>query len=81
MFNVNASATAKDNAFDREKILESTNVFNLGYHAGAGVEYRLGGSTAAIGGIRWTSGLTDVTDTDKANITLNAISVHIGILF
>jgi len=81
MFNVNAFATSKDHTFDKEKIQESTHVFNLGYHAGAGVEYRLGGSTALIGGIRWTSGLTDVTENDKANITLNAISIHMGILF
>lgn len=81
MVNVNARATAMDDSFEKENIPESTRVFNLGYHAGAGVEYRLGGSTAAIGGIRWTSGLTDVTDNDRANITLNSISIHLGILF
>ncbi|MCK5134334.1 MAG: PorT family protein [Bacteroidales bacterium] len=81
MVNINASATSKDETFDKENIQESTNLFNLGYHVGAGVEYRLGGSTSAIGGIRWSSGLTDVTSNDKANVTLNAISIHLGILF
>ena len=81
MININANATTKDGTLSKENIREETQLFNLGYHAGIGVEYRLGGSTAAIGGIRWTSGLTDVTDNDKANITVKAISIHLGILF
>lgn len=81
MININARASTKDDLFFKEDISDNTHLFNLGYHAGIGVEYRLGGSTAAIGGIRWSSGLTDVTDNDKANITINAISIHLGILF
>ena len=81
MVNINASATSQDKTFDKGDIKGSTNLFNLGYHVGAGVEYRLGGNTSAIGGLRWTSGLTDVTSNDGANITLNAISIHLGILF
>ena len=71
----------ESNGFEDERIKEEVNLFNLGYHAGIGVEYRLGGSTAAIGGIRWSSGLTDVTSNDRANVTMNAISIHIGVLF
>ncbi len=81
MFNINAFATTQDELFDKENIRKDSRLFNLGYHAGIGVEYRLGGSTAAIGGIRWSSGLTDVTENDNAKITLNAISIHLGILF
>jgi len=81
MININAFATTKDDVFNKENIREGTKLFNLGYHAGIGVEYRLGGSTSAVGGIRWSSGLTDVTGNDKANITINAISIHLGILF
>ncbi len=81
MININAFATSKDDVFHKENIREVTNLFNLGYHAGIGIEYRLGGTTAAVGGIRWSSGLTDVTGSDKANITMNSISIHMGILF
>lgn len=81
MINLNAKATSEDASIDKEDIRESVNLFCLGYHAGLGVEYKLGGSTAVIGGIRWTSGLTDVTDNDRANVQLNAISIHLGILF
>ena len=81
MINLNAKATSEDASIDKEDIRESVNLFCLGYHAGLGIEYKLGGSTAVIGGIRWTSGLTDVTDNDRANVKLNAISIHMGILF
>jgi hypothetical protein len=81
MININAKATSIDASLDKENIQENTNVFCLGYHAGIGVEYKLGGSTAAVGGIRWTSGLTDVTKNDRSNVKMNAISVNLGILF
>ncbi|MCD4711315.1 MAG: PorT family protein [Bacteroidales bacterium] len=81
MINLNAKATSVDASIDKEDIRESVNLFCLGYHAGLGVEYKLGGSTAVIGGMRWTSGLTDVTDNDRANVKLNALSIHLGILF
>ncbi len=81
MININGKATTDDGVLDKEDIRESIHLFCLGYHAGVGVEYKLGGSTAAIGGIRWSSGLTDVTDNDNANVKINAISIHLGILF
>ena len=81
MFRLNAKATSDDASFDKEDISESTILFNLGYHVGAGVEYKLGGSTALIGGVRWTGGLTDVTDNDRANVKTNVISINLGILF
>lgn len=81
MININAFTSSEDDTFNRESTRENTNFFNLGYHVGAGVEYRLGGSTALVGGLRWSSGLTDVTANDGAKITLNAISIHLGVQF
>lgn len=81
MININAKGTTEDGTLDDETISETTRLFNLGYHAGLGVEYRLGGNTAIIGGLRWTAGLTDVTENDKANVALRSVSLHIGVLF
>ncbi|MFO7932863.1 MAG: porin family protein [Bacteroidales bacterium] len=81
MFNINAFSTSDDETFDKENNRGNTNLFNLGYHLGAGVQYRLGGSTALVGGVRWSSGLTDVTGNDEAKITLNAISINLGVQF
>lgn len=81
MINIAARVTSKDDSFEKENIREETRLFNLGYHVGIGVEYRLGGNTSAVGGVRWSSGLTDVTGSDQANVNTRALSIHLGILF
>lgn len=81
MFNINAHISSEDGTFDKQYIKDSIVSFGLGYHVGAGFEYRLGGNTAAIGGVRWTSGLTNVTENDGVNLSTNAISIHLGLLF
>ncbi len=81
MINLNAKASSEEASFEKEDIKESIHTFYLGYHVGLGIEYNLGGSTSLIGGIRWSSGFTDVTDNDRANVTLNSISLHLGVLF
>ncbi|MBN1132796.1 MAG: outer membrane beta-barrel protein [Bacteroidales bacterium] len=81
MININAHATSDDRLFERESIRENINLFNLNYFVGISAIYRLGGRTAVIGGLRWSSGFTDVTGNDKVNINLNAISLHIAIQF
>ncbi|MDF1575294.1 MAG: porin family protein [Bacteroidales bacterium] len=81
MFNLNGKATSNEAFMDKEDIRDNIHLFHLAYHAGLGVEYKLGGSTAFLGGIRWTSGLTDVTKNDRANVKINTVSIHLGILF
>jgi len=81
MVNINAKASSNEAAMDKRDVRDDINLFNLGYHAGLGAEYKLGGSTAVIGGLRWTAGLTDVTKNDLANVKTNTISIHLGILF
>jgi opacity protein-like surface antigen len=81
MININAKASSDQASFNKEDIKESTNIFCLGYHVGLGLEYKLAGNTALLGGVRWTSGLIDVTDNDRANVKINALSIHLGVLF
>jgi hypothetical protein len=81
MINLNAKATSEPASLEKEDVRESMNLFTLGYHAGLGVEYTLGGRTALIGGLRWSSGLTDVTDNDRANVKFNTLTIHLGVLF
>lgn len=81
MFNINAHTTSDDETVFKENIQENIDLFNLNYYAGANAEYRLGGNTMIIGGVRWSAGFTDITDNDRASIKLNSIALHIGILF
>ena len=78
---INAKGTSDNGVLDKHDIVESIHRFSLGYHAGLGIEYQLGGNTALIGGLRWQAGLTDITDNDQANVKTNLISVHLGVLF
>lgn len=81
MVNISALVSSNDEIYDKESVRESIQVFNLGYHAGIGIEYRLGGNTALVGGIRWTSGLIDISSEDDANVLTKALSFHLGVLF
>jgi hypothetical protein len=81
MVNISALVSSTDDVYDKESVRESIHVFNLGYHAGIGIEYRLGGNTAVVGGVRWTSGLIDISSPDDANILTKALSIHLGVLF
>ena len=81
MVNINAKGTNSQAGMDKDDVRESMHLFSLGYHAGLGVEYTLGGNTALIGGLRWSAGLTDVSKNDRANVKTSAVSIHLGILF
>ena len=81
MFNINANTTSSVNSFSKDDIRESIHLFNLNYFVSALAEYRLGGNTALVGGIRWSSGFTDITKNDRANIRNNAIGIHLGVIF
>lgn len=85
MINLNARVSSDTESangpLDRKGIKNSMNLFHLGYHLGAGVEHRLGGNTAIIGGVRWTSGITNISKKDGADLILNSLSINIGILF
>ena len=81
MININAKVSSDQASYKKEDIKESTQIFCLGYHIGLGMEYKLAGNTALIGGVRWTSGLIDVTDNDRANVKINGLAIHLGVLF
>ncbi len=81
LFNTRATTSSEDLGFVRENIKPETNSFSMNYFAEIGVEYRLAGNTAVVGGIKWSAGFNDVTKNDFANNNLNSIALHLGILF
>lgn len=81
MFNINAHISSEDGIYEKDDIKNSISTFCMGYHAEGGFEYRLGGDTALLGGVRWASGLTNVTENDGTNLSPNVISIHLGLQF
>jgi hypothetical protein len=68
-----------------EKSTGELKFFNLGYHISAGIEYSLGGSTAAILGLGFQNNFLDVTKDlgkqPKDRITHKLLRFEIGIIF
>jgi hypothetical protein len=68
-----------------EKSTDELKFFNLGYHITAGIEYSLGGSTAALLGLNFENNFLDVTKDlgkqPKDRITHKLLSFKIGIIF
>jgi hypothetical protein len=66
-----------------------TNLFQMGFHIGGGIEYSLGGSTKILAEIDYLGGLTDIAKTemyiqDAARNELEVLSnvaLRLGILF
>ncbi len=69
-----------------EKIKDDVRFINLGWEAGAGVEYALGGNTSFVGGLFFNNGITDAIKTQKATgldgkVVGNYLALRIGIIF
>jgi hypothetical protein len=68
-----------------EKANEELKMFNLSYHIMAGVEYGLGGNTAAVLGIGFENNFLDVTKDNGTQpvdkVTHKLVSVRLGVNF
>ncbi len=81
MLRLKANISSETLDYNRLNISSNINFFNLNYFAEVGIEYRLGGNTALIAGLKWSAGFTDVTSNDFVNTNLNSAGLHLGILF
>ncbi len=68
-----------------EKAMAELKIFNLSYHIIAGIEYGLGGNTAAIFGLGFHNNFLDVTkdngEQPEDKVTHRMISIRLGINF
>ena len=84
MININAIGLTTDKKIDSESINDEINLFNLGYHLEIGMQYSLGGQTALQFGLNYQNGILDITtdgENQPAEILLNSVSLHCGIIF
>lgn len=72
-------------AIKGEKANDELRMFNLSYHIMAGIEYGLGGNTAAILGIGFENNFLDVTKDNGTQpvdkVTQRMVSVRLGVTF
>ncbi|MCB8994376.1 MAG: PorT family protein [Bacteroidales bacterium] len=81
MVNIRDRASDASGVLDKSNIADEIMLFNMNYFLNLGVQYSLGGSTALIGGLGYSSGFVDVTSRSVDKITVNTLSLKIGILF
>ena len=85
MFRLKATASTDNNILQKNNINDETNLFNMLYYVGAGMEYSLGGNTALIFGFYYSRTFLDIT-TDILNkppdhLNANILSLRLGVLF
>jgi hypothetical protein len=81
MINVRDRASDVSETLDSENIADAVQLFNMNYFINLGIQYSLGGSTALIGGLGYSSGFLDVTTGEKDKITVNTFTIKVGVLF
>ena len=79
--NVKATGDVESVGIKGEDIRDEINFFMMSYFFGGGLEYSLGGNTALIGGIYWSSGILDVTVNEAYRANLSGITLRVGIKF
>lgn len=78
---IKSTAQSDDNEFNDVNIDEEINLFNLGYHIGAGVEYSIGGNSAITVNIIYTNGFLDITKREEDKIVMSNVALKIGLMF
>jgi opacity protein-like surface antigen len=78
---MNIKATGISGNLLNDNISDEINLFNMGYHFGAGAEYSLGGNTAVVFGITYSNGFSDITKNTNDKITTSSFAIRLGLLF
>ncbi len=79
--NIKSRADASDNQLEDDNISDETNLFNLSYFFGGGIEYSLGGNTALFTSINYYNGFIDVLKSKNSKETMSIFSLSVGIMF
>lgn len=84
MVNVKSTANVKAISLSKAGVGKEINLFYMAYHISAGLEYKIVGNTAAVVGITYMNGFTDVTDnydTATEKTVMHCFEVHLGLMF
>lgn len=79
--NIRAQFTAEKAGLLDEDIKEEVRLFFMSYFIGGGIEYSLGGNTALITGLYYTSGFLDIRTTEDYGIRTGSLALRLGVKF
>lgn len=82
---ISSKADIPSGSIEDENIEEEINMFNLGYHLAAGIEYSLGGNTSLAFGLGYDNNFIDITKDNEGQpvdkIRQNIVRFKLGINF
>lgn len=79
--NVGSRGTSTGNSLNKDNIPKETNILNMSYFFGGGVEYNIGGQTSIIACLLFNNGFVDVLTDDDHKAIQNYLTIRIGVLF
>ncbi len=79
--NIRALAGAPGTDISDEDIMDEVRLFMMSYFIGGGLEYSLGGNTAWMAGIYFTSGFWDIRKTEDYKAYIGSVSIRLGVKF
>jgi hypothetical protein len=79
--NIGSRATSTGNGLNKDNVPRETNLLNMSYFFGGGVEYHIGGQTSLLAGIFFNNGFFDVLSNDNHKAVMNYLTFRVGVLF
>jgi len=81
LINIGARASSTGNGLNKDNVPEETNLFNMTYYFGGGLEYNIGGQTSLVAGIIFNNGFIDVLSNNDHKAVSNFLTLRVGVLF
>jgi hypothetical protein len=84
MINIKSSADISSLGITNVGVGREINPIYMAYHIGAGIEYKIVGSTSLMAGLTYMNGFTDVTDNNgnsNEKTVIHSFELRIGIIF
>ncbi len=78
---VGSTMSSESGLINKQNANREIRLFNLNYFLKGGFEYSLGGETALIGGLGFSSGIFDITKRSNEKAFPRTISLVVGVLF
>jgi hypothetical protein len=79
--NIGSRANSSGSDLNKTNVPKETNLLNMSYFFGGGVEYNIGGSTSLVAGIFYNNGFVDVLSNNHHKAVLSYLSFRAGVLF
>ena len=81
MIRIKAKGTDSKEIIENDNITEEIRFLNIAYFLFLGTHYSLGGSTSLVGGVGYSSGITDVISDSDYKAVVRTVTIRLGILF